>query len=115
MFEPKPLVCENCGGPIERRTMRCPYCGTQYTSWDGAMKIEVHEVGVHTLRCQVQVARVYTHNDPERAAQYALGRMREQIADGLLAYMKMSTTDDPRQNCQIIRGEVRVIIPEFWD
>jgi hypothetical protein len=41
--------------------------------------------------------------------------MREQIADGLLAYMKMQTSEcyDPMNCCQIIRGEVRVVDPTF--
>lgn len=26
----QPLICERCGGQIDRHTMVCPYCDTQY-------------------------------------------------------------------------------------
>lgn len=28
--EYKPLICKCCGAPINRETMTCEYCGTQY-------------------------------------------------------------------------------------
>ena len=52
---------------------------------------------------------------PEGAREYVLRDMIEQIADGLLAFMKMQTSEcyDPMNCCQIIRGEVRVVDPTF--
>ena len=30
MNELKPLICQCCGGRIDRHTMMCPYCGAHY-------------------------------------------------------------------------------------
>jgi hypothetical protein len=50
---------------------------------------------------------------PEAASDYALQDMRQQIADGLLAYMRLTTSEDIKGMCQIVRGEVRVLDPYF--
>lgn len=117
MFELKPLVCKNCGGQIERSTMKCPYCGTQYESPNGMLKIVVDRPGFHTIRCETRVDMENMRHNPEAAKEYVLRDMREQIADGLLAYMKFMTSEsyDFMHRCQIIRGEVRVVDPTFTD
>lgn len=93
--------------------MRCDYCGTEYESPNDRIKIVVDRPGVHTIRCQTKVDMLVMRDCPEIAREYVLREMREQIADGLLAYMKMTTSDDCRSFCQIIRGEVRVVEPSF--
>lgn len=115
MIELKPMTCVNCGGQIDRRTMKCPYCDTPYESPDGRIKIVVDRPGVHTIRCETKVDMMYMRNSPERVTQYVLRDMRQQIADSLLAYMKMTTSEvyDPMNCCQIIRGEIRVVDPSF--
>jgi hypothetical protein len=115
MFDPKPMTCINCGANINRRTMRCDYCGTEYESPNERIKIIVDRPGVHTLRCETKVDMMHMRYSPEGAREYVLQDMRQQIADGLLAYMKMTTSEsyDPISCCQIIRGEVRVLDPSF--
>jgi hypothetical protein len=55
--------------------------------------------------------------DPERARDYSLRELRNQLADGLLAYMKITTCTDFSakyfEQTEIIRGEVRVVDPTF--
>jgi hypothetical protein len=51
--------------------------------------------------------------DPERARDYTLNQLREQIADGLLGFMKITTSHDLCEQAEIIRGEVRVVDPTF--
>ena len=115
--EIKPLICEQCGGTIDRKTMQCPYCGTQYERKNNGVTINyvVDRPGVHTLRAYIRVDKRMMLHDPERASEYALDRLRHEIADGLLAYMKISTAKDFSfyNECEIIRGEVRVIDPAF--
>lgn len=115
MFDPKPLICKSCGGQINRSTMKCPYCDTQYESQDGRIRIIVDRPGVHIIRCETRVDMEHMRYNPEGAREYVLRDMRGQIADGLLAYMKMTTSEsyDPMHCCSIIRGEVRVVDPSF--
>ena len=111
----KPMTCQNCGANINRRTMRCDYCDTEYESPNERLKIIVDRPGVHTIRCETRVDMMHMRYSPEGAREYVLQDMRQQIADGLLAYMKMTTYEsyDPLNCCQIIRGEVRVLDPSF--
>lgn len=115
--EIKPLICEQCGGTIDRKTMQCPYCNTQYERKNNGVTINyvVDRPGVHTLRAEVRVDDRMMRHNPEGATHYALDRLRQEIADGLLAYMKISTSKDFSfyNECEIIRGEVRVIDPAF--
>lgn len=117
MVELKPLICTQCGAQIDRKTMRCPYCDTQYEKKHDGMPINfvVERPGVHRIRAEVRVADEMARYDPEGATRYVMDRLRFGIADGLLDYMKVVTSKefDPMNMCQIIRGEVRVLDPTF--
>lgn len=110
MAELKPLVCQQCGGAIDRSTMQCPYCGTQYKRERESAVINyvVERPGVHKIRAEVKVPQEIMRN-PEAATKFAMGRMRHEIADSLLDYMKISTQADYRSFCQIIRGETGLL------
>ena len=113
----KPLVCTNCGGHIDRSTMKCPFCDTQYHRQRDEVTVNyiVDRPGTHRLRATIRVDDQMALHDPEAASNYVLNRLRHEIADGLLAYMKIETQKDfdPFSRCQIIRGEVRVLDPSF--
>ena len=117
MTELKPLICQNCGGAINRQTMKCPYCDTQYEKKNNGITLNyvVEKPGTHRLRAEVRVAKEMREHNPERLTAYVLEKMRHEIADGLLAYMRITTSDDPANFCQIIRGEVKVIEPSWGD
>lgn len=116
-FEIKPLVCENCGGKIDRQTMKCPYCDTQYERKNNGVTVNyvVDRPGTHRLQATVKIDEDMMLNSPEGATEFVMDRLRHEIADGLLAYMKISTSQDFRfgERCHIIRGEVKVIDPSF--
>lgn len=115
LSEVRKLTCENCGGAIDRASMKCPYCGTQYERKRDGITVNyvMNRPGVHTLRAEIRMNYVMVANDPEGATKYALDRLRHEVADGLLAYMKISTSKDFCDMSEIIRGEVRVIDPTF--
>lgn len=119
LLEFKPLICERCGGTIDRKTMRCPYCGTEYIRENNGdqIRIVVDRPGVQKISTQVRVDMDMMADSPEGARAYVLDRMRHEVADALLAFMKISTAEDysPLSRCQIIRGEIRVIDPTFTD
>ena len=114
----EPYICTQCGGRINVAKMVCEYCGTPYK--DESLKhIKVIQVrpGERIIRSQVTIDTERMRMCPEGARDYALHELRNQIADGLLGYMKISTAEsfDPRYfgRTEIIRGEVRVIDPVF--
>lgn len=111
----KPMICEQCGGHIDRRKMRCPYCGTEYGRENNGvvMRYRLSRPGETVIRSQVSMDYGMVKDCPEGAKEYALDRMRHEVADALLAFMKITTCTDYSNMCEIIRGEVRVIDPEF--
>lgn len=117
MLEKIERNCLNCGAPIDRRTMRCEYCGAEYKrSHDGVpVRFVVDSPGVHRIRAEVRVADELILRSPERARDFAMNKLRQGLADGLLDYMKLCTSEeyDLREFCHIIRGEVKVIDPGF--
>ena len=115
MAELKPLVCEQCGGTIERSTMKCQYCGTQYERrYEGTpISFVVERPGVHRIRAECRIADDLKCRYPDLATKYTMDKLRQGLADGLLEYMKLTTNYDPMTMCQIIRGEVRVVDPSF--
>lgn len=119
MVKLQPLICQQCGGAIDRNTMKCPYCETQYErKGDGVeLRYVVEKPGIHTIRAMVKVDDMILNHSPERATKFVMDRMRHQIADGLLNYMKMVTEMEhsPMERCHIIRGEIRVVDPMFSD
>jgi hypothetical protein len=114
----RPYICKQCGGQIDPATMRCEYCNTYHD--DPALRrltISTRVPGEYTIRAEVALDRYGIEYNPEGARDHALRELRNQIADGLLAYMKIttSTSFDPKwmANTEIIRGEVRVVDPSF--
>lgn len=119
-MELKPYICKCCGGRINVAKMRCEYCDTPYEDSSlKRIKIETVSPGQHTIRAQVALSYDHMLHSPEGARDYALRELRNQLAEGLLGFMKIQTAEnlDPKylERTEIIRGEVRVIDPMFND
>ena len=100
--------------------MKCEYCDTSYEDASlRRIKVETVRPGQHTIRAEVALDKYGIQQNPEGARDYALRTRRDQIADGLLGFMKIQTYEDfsPMycNRTEIIRGEVRVIDPAFSD
>lgn len=111
----KPLICQCCGGHIDRRSMKCPYCDTQYEKkfGDTPVTFTVERPGVHHIGAMVRLDECAVRQDPEGATKFAMDRLRNGIADGLLEYMRISTSQDYSTFCRIIRADVRVLGPSW--
>lgn len=74
MFELKPLVCERCGGHIDRKTMKCPYCDTQYERRNNGVTVNyvVDRPGTHRLSAEIRVDEEMMARDTEGATHYVL-------------------------------------------
>lgn len=81
-----PLTCECCGGPVDRATLTCPYCGTQYRRNTNLVEREVYcrieTPGVKTLVAQCQVSRDFIGLNPDAAAREAGARLRVRLQTG---------------------------------
>ena len=116
----RPYVCKQCGGTIHPGTFKCEYCGTPYEDHNlRRITISQRVPGEATIRAEVRISRYGKEQAPVATRDYVLRELREQIADGLLAYMKITTSTDYSakylEQTEIIRGEVRVVEPAFND
>lgn len=114
MLDLKPYVCKRCGGRINVAKMKCEYCDTAYEN-ESLKRITIQTVNARTnvIRAEVVVPKDCMLGNPEAARDYTLRELRNQIADGLLAFMKIATSENYMDHTEVIRGEVRVIDPMF--
>lgn len=110
----RPYICKQCNGTVNPATLKCEYCGTRYES-DSLKRIVISSKipGQTKISAEVVIDTEVMRDAPERMRDYALHELRDQLADGLLAYMRVTTNHDYRNMTEIIRGEVRVLEPDF--
>lgn len=110
------LNCKNCGAPLTDDG-RCEYCGARYErvyNQNRPILILQEEAKVERLTACVEIPRAYVRPGTEEAVkEYSIREMRTQMADGLLAAMKIMTSEDPVRDLLIVRGEVRVVPPDM--
>lgn len=111
------LKCKNCDGALDPKTLKCPYCGSQYKEmYEGGKMVYVQTcpAQIETLRARVNVSNeMVMMADAEGLSRYALNEMAHALAQELLRYTKIEKKYDPYTMTQIIGGTVRVVKPDF--
>ena len=115
----KALICKNCGGSINSKTLQCEYCGTQYQR-DFAdtqvqrLVVESYRSDVKVLGAEVKVSDFMMRDLPrEKIAEISMKEITRSLAEALAPYIELETERDPERMTQIIRGTVRVVEPDF--
>ena len=105
-----PTNCTNCGAPLKNG--KCEYCGAQYdTSYE---VICIESPKVERVQAEARIPRYYFETmDSEDLSKSTLDRLAHQLAKGLAGFMKIVTEYDYLTGGQIIRGEVRIVPPDF--
>ena len=110
------LKCQNCGGALEEDG-HCPYCGSRYKVERvldyGIRYVPVYQTGVKKLGMVVQIPRYMNDLSEEAQGRYVAERMRAGLADALTDFLKITKDYDPVCGCEMIRGEIRVVPPDF--
>ena len=115
------LKCKSCGAaltPDGGELFKCEYCGSRYRIQRHAdlppFLIQTYQAPVHKL----VVANAISHDlrervPPEVLAEHAKDGLARKLAEGLTDYLKVSVYEDPIRAATIIRGEIRVVQPDF--
>ena len=115
------LKCRNCGGALDPKTLKCPYCGSQYERKNEHMGDMVRPVYIQTCPAQI-VPLAYQMSVSEEEMQYypqeemaeiCMKKVTYELAKALVPYVKIETQRDLCNMQQIIRGTVRVVEPDF--
>lgn len=108
------LICQCCGGRINRHSYRCEYCGTQYEEFNNYIRIATYNPGCQVLRSKMEIPKEEVeYMGAQNAAEYMSKRLSKNLADALAPYMTMETEFDPRTMRQIVTASVRVINPDY--
>lgn len=104
-----PINCTNCGAPL--KNWKCEYCGAEYAPSYEMICIESPKV--ERLRAEVIVPRYDQYRFGDDLSKCTIDRLTHELAKGLAAFMKIQAEQDYRLDATIIRGEVRVVPPDF--
>lgn len=110
----KAYICQCCGGTINRATMKCEYCGTEYEKNNDQvhLRIETFRNPVETLACQVGI----TDEDmmalgPEAASKLAMQKMCRQLSECLVPFIDMRVEHDPCTRIHHLEGRLKIVRP----
>lgn len=107
-------ICTCCGGRINRATMTCEYCGTQYKyEFEQVMRIETYHNPVTTIMGGCVIPRHEAHCiGAENMAEMAMSRIQGEIAAALTDVMRYDIEFDPQIMAYRVRGQMRAVIPQ---
>ena len=103
-------ICQCCGGKINRITMTCEYCGTQYEQINNnvfrieRVKLPVREFAVRT------VIPSYI-SDPQEVAEIALHRTANELAKIIAPYCEYYRDYEPYLMQDRIQARIKLIQP----
>ena len=112
----KPYICTQCGGKVNRATLVCEMCGTQFKedrSEEMVTRLAVTRPGVVTLGRTLRVDKFYLTHDPKALSEYAIKMMAREFAECIVPYLDVRVEDNPSDFSYIMRGRLRVVEPEY--
>lgn len=112
------LICKQCGGRINPKTMRCEYCGTyhkmEYDPWNRPFITLVEHPEVKVIGGQVCIDNhVASRADKEYINRYVRHELTARIAEALEPEVEYEVYDDIQYDRQIVRGRIRIVSPKF--
>ena len=112
------LQCDNCGGKIDGSTLVCQSCGMQYKLNDGPDGFTLGRLEVYQGKFQLIQGHVcvpaFTLKEPkdyERAAEWTLKDMANNMAAHLLPFMEFQSSFEPRTMTIDTYAQMRVAEP----
>lgn len=114
----EPLICKNCAGTINRKSMICEYCGTHYKMEHEELmplRIEHFSSPVRVFKTQHAVSDELMHSgiSPDAIADHVMCNMRDQLAKAIAECMEMETHFEPKTMQQIFTAKIRIVEPDF--
>lgn len=114
----EPLICKNCAGIINRKSMICEYCGTHYKLEHEELMplmIEHYSSPVRVFNVKHAVSHELMHSgiSPDVIADHVMMNMRDQLAKAISDCMEMETHFEPKTMQQIFTARIRILEPDF--
>lgn len=109
------LICDGCGGQIDRDTLVCKHCGVAYKLDEYEMPIRVMEYStkVETFSGCVRVPSYLVEDakDAEQIIEMSLQQLAKQMAKKIMPLMEFQHEYDPRSCEYVTYGRLKVANP----
>lgn len=111
MDEMKPLICQCCGGHIDKRTLKCLYCETQYNEKIEQVLPVLHlePDGIETVSVSVMIPEEVFMKSKEAAMQLFAKRAGEALLKGILPYVNVVEQRDMRSFNRILSAKIKIV------
>lgn len=102
-------ICQCCGGKIDRASMTCEYCGTQYKEENNnVFRVEHVELPVREFATRVNIVDHGIYNQNE-IVEMAIHKIAADLARNIAPYCELSMERDPATMSTNIYGRIRFI------
>ena len=111
-----PLVCNSCGGSIDRNSMICEFCGIRYKLDSDMLPVIVErfEPNVKTICSSVKLDReMIMHIGAKEASEIALKEMSRKLAEVIAPFISVRTEYNAPYHQQIFEGRIRLIQQDY--
>lgn len=109
------LICDGCGGQIDRDTLICNHCGVAYKLDEYEMPIRVVEYAqrVDTFSGCVRVPAylVKDAKDAEQIMEMSLHQMAKQMAEKIMPLIELQHEFEPATQEYVTYGRLKVANP----
>ena len=118
MNELKPLICTQCGGKINPRTLKCEYCGTEYKNeYSGSeqtLHICTYQPGVNVVKVGLHISHREMYEmrrsmSSQEISERVVRALSEKLAETIEPYMVIESEIDTG----FFKGSVRVLDPDY--
>lgn len=109
----KALICDCCGGTINRATMRCEYCETEYDRKDIPVAgiVEYRRPGEQHLRSTFSIDRRVLKEEGAPLMEYCLRNMADKMAEQLMPFCEFDSMYEPEYDRIMLSARLKVIEP----
>lgn len=113
------LICKCCGGHIDRKTLKCSFCGAEHRIVDESNRVVIQTVErpCDVLCAQISVDRreLMFHSGDQRFSEYIVRELAHGLADELVKYMEIEkrVECDPLSDSSVFRARCRVLHPGY--
>lgn len=110
----KALKCSCCGGNIDRRTLRCDFCGTEYVIENDVptIKFETFRNPTKLIRAVTNVPRDLAVHQGDDFREHVIRQLARQLSEEMYDCMRLGCDFDPLSMSYRVCAEARVVVPK---
>lgn len=107
-----PFICTQCGGQVDRATLTCHNCYTQfYLNEQQVLIATEHLPNERTIGATVCMRPEELMYCGDKIIEYSVKELTHKLAEGLAPFMEIEQDADPMRNLIMLHARCRVLEP----